>query len=116
MQRKKYIKDVEGDEPQKTKYGGGGGGGFEAKRNMSCGRPPKKDLDVWDPPSPKRKPQGKSNIPKQSVTNTVKPPSKPVGPPRPNIKSGDKNSNGNNLGMKDRQNSNQIKKELPKNK
>lgn len=67
------------DQPAKTKYNN-----FEVvKRNMSCGKPPKKDPEVWDPPSPKRKPIPKQSFTKQTVTTSVKMPSKPTCPPRP---------------------------------
>jgi hypothetical protein len=61
-QRRKYIKDVESTEVQKTKYDN-----FQdvkPARNHSQARP-KKDLGTWDPPSPKlaKRPETKFIIP-----------------------------------------------------
>ena len=88
---------MEGDEPPKTKYNS-----FETpKRNISCGKPIKKDLEVWDPPSPKRKLMPKPNIPKQSVTSAAKMPTKPTGPAKQNSKVNERPAN-NNANIKER--------------
>jgi hypothetical protein len=69
-QRKKFIKDVDSGEPQRTKYDNFAEGNTKPARNYSMTK--KKDPLVWDPPSPKaiKRVGGKPDIP--SAKNIVR--------------------------------------------